>query len=178
MIEDFINKAIAWKTERRKDQPVFLQPYFSPKTAIIDGVPTLKKGFYRETSPLLSKRFEMFGRWTMATHGHWLSIPDMETLWDDDIRDDLLNQTKSNQIAAEDNWANEASCLFKPERLSLFAGSDIGNEKIYLLWLDFVDEPEFWVYDSNGESRYRNLQTYLEAFLAGDISASQSFWRA
>jgi len=65
----------------------------------------------------------------------------------------------------------------KPERLSLFACSDINYEKIYLLWLDCEDEPERWVYDSNGESRYKDLEGYLNAFLAGDISACERRWQ-
>jgi hypothetical protein len=67
--------------------------------------------------------------------------------------------------------------LFKPERLSVFACSDLTNEKIYLLWLDFEDEPELWAYDSNGESRYKDLREYLEAYLADDISAMERRWR-
>ena len=80
-------------------------------------------------------------------------------------------------MAAEENWPNEASALFRPERLSLFACSDLTNEKIYLLWLDFEDEPELWVYDANGESRYKDLAEYLTAYLADDVSAAGRAWR-
>ena len=75
------------------------------------------------------------------------------------------------------SW-DDASTLFRPERLSLFAGSEYSNERIYLLWLDFEDEPELWVYDANGESRYHDLAAYLQAYLAEDVSAASISWRA
>lgn len=45
------------------------------------------------------------------------------------------------------------------------------------LWIDFEDEPEFWVCDSNGESRYMNIKEYLEAYLSDDVSAAERTWR-
>jgi hypothetical protein len=141
------------------------------------GIPTLKTGIFRPSSPELKERFQLFGRWQKATHGHWLRLDDMEALWKDSIGDILLNGIRESQQAAEENWPNDASALFKPERLSLFAGSDITNERIYLLWLDFEDEPELWVYDSNGESRYKDLAEYLKAYLNDDVSAAERCWR-
>jgi hypothetical protein len=119
----------------------------------------------------------LFGRWERATHGHWLGIDDMEALWKEHISNELLDGIRSMRIAGEQGWPNEISALFKPERLSLFAGSDITNEKIYLLWLDFEDEPELWVYDSNGESRYKDLAEYLDAYLTDDLSAAERRWK-
>ncbi|HTH99283.1 MAG TPA: hypothetical protein VL574_17830 [Stellaceae bacterium] len=58
------------------------------------------------------------------------------------------------------------------------ACSDLGYDKIYLLWLEFEDEPELWTYDGNGESRYKNLQAYLQAYVTGDLGASDRSWRA
>lgn len=143
-----------------------------------DRVPTLKSGVYRTMSPMLGQRFELFGRWETATHGDWLSLSDMERLWDGTIDDDRLSAIRSNRDAAEKGWPNEPSALFRPERLSLFAGHTDMTEKIYLVWLDFEPEPELWVNDSNGESRYRDLGQYLDAYLADDLSASQRSWRA
>ena len=127
---------------------------------------------------MLRKRFERCGRWTTASHGHWLSATDMEALWSDGGADPFVEGVKQMQIAGAAGWPNEASALFRPERLSLFAGSEYSYEKIYLLWLDFEDEPELWVYDANGESRYRDLATYLQAYLADDVSAASMSWRA
>jgi hypothetical protein len=142
-----------------------------------DRIPTLQPGFFRDASKMLSTRFQVIGRWVDATHGHWLDAQDMESLWADNIVDPMLNEIWQQHLAAKENWPNIASSLFLPERLSLFAGSDIGNEKVFLLWLDFVDEPEIWVYDSNGESRYKNFKEYLDAYIKDDISASANSWR-
>lgn len=68
--------------------------------------------------------------------------------------------------------------LFRPSWVSLFAASDITNDRMYLLWLDFIDEPEVWAYDANGESRHTDLVTYLEAYIRSDISAAEKSWRA
>ncbi|HIH9202559.1 TPA: hypothetical protein ACYUZM_005056, partial [Escherichia coli] len=107
-----------------------------------------------------------------------LSIQDMENLWCDDIEDSTVDRIKYHAECLKEDWPNHAYSLFKDNRLSLFAGSDIGNESIFLLWLDFEDEPELWVYDSNGESRYKNFNEYLIAYLNDDLSASEHSWRA
>jgi hypothetical protein len=148
-----------------------------PGTEGITQVPTLKPGVFRDCSPMLAVRFQVLGRWMDATHGHWLDASDMASLWTDPNPDPLLGGIYSMHIAGKEGWPNIASSLFLPERLSLFAGSDIGNERIFLLWLDFADEPEVWVYDSNGESRYADLREYLEAYRNDDVTASQKSWR-
>lgn len=160
------------------------QSYSEAPPALIPGtkgetqVPTLKPGVYRDCSPMLAVRFQVLGRWMEATHGHWLDASDMASLWAAPNPDLLLAGIYSMHIAGKENWPNIASSLFLPERLSLFAGSDIGNERVFLLWLDFEDEPEVWAYDSNGESRYGDLRKYLEAYMNGDVSVSQKSWRA
>jgi len=159
-------------------KPDYLQPLVSPPTQLTQGIPTLKSGVYQECGPMLKERYELFGRWMRATHGHWLGIDDMERLWENNINDPFLRDIQSIQVAGEEDWPNEASALFRPERLSLFACSDITNEKIYLLWIEFEEEPELWVYDSNGESRYKDLSKYLEAYNNDDISAAGKSWRA
>lgn len=143
-----------------------------------EGIPTLATGIFRKTSPMLLVRFENFGRWKNATHGDWLSIRDMETLWQVDLKDERLNAIRLQALAMKDNWPNHVYGLFREERLSLFAGDGHGNESIYLVWLDFEDEPEIWVYDSNGESRYKDLNEYLACYLSDDVSAAQRSWRA
>ena len=149
-----------------------------PGTEGVTQVPTLKAGICRECSPMLAVRFQVLGRWMDATHGHWLDASDMVSLWTDPNPDPLLAGIYSMHIAGKENWPNIASALFLPERLSLFAGSDIGNERVFLLWLDFEDEPEIWAYDLNGKSRYANLCKYLQAYMSDDVSASQKTWRA
>lgn len=151
---------------------------FFPAERLGLGIPTLEKAKFRDFSPMLKVRFEKFGRWTDATHGTWLSLSDMEAIWDKGGADRFLKEVYENLDALGKNWPNHASGLFRPDRLSLFAGSDLGNESILLLWLDFEDEPELWVYDSNGESRYKDFNEYLVAYINDDLTASERSWRA
>ncbi|HHD7487385.1 TPA: hypothetical protein ACOVI5_002020 [Klebsiella oxytoca] len=145
----------------------------------INKIPTLEKNHYRNVTPMLIDRFDMFGSWIQATHGDWLSIEEMETIWNEELTvNSRLWCIKNNLMAARDHWDNDASSLFKENRLSLFSGSEFTFERIYLLWLDNEDEPELWVYDSNGESRFKNLETYLKAYLNDDISTCTKSWRA
>lgn len=171
-IEDTISKTMAFQNHDEARRPD------NPKTLFDGKIPTLEKGIYRDASPMLQERFENYGRWVNATHGIWLSIQDMENLWCDDIEDSTVDRIKYHAECLKEDWPNHAYSLFKDNRLSLFAGSDIGNESIFLLWLDFEDEPELWVYDSNGESRYKNFNEYLIAYLNDDLSASEHSWRA
>ncbi|WP_052314893.1 hypothetical protein [Pectobacterium parmentieri] len=173
-MKERINSAIAKK--KNFDGDFFMQP--NPPESIFQGrIPTLMKGVYRDSSSMLSERFKLYGRWENATHGNWLSISDMETLWADTIQDELIDSIKFQAECLRDDWSNNAFGLFKENRLSLFAGSDIGNEAMFLLWIDDEDEPEIWVYDANGESRYKNFNEYLVAYLNDDVSASALSWR-
>lgn len=180
MIKDQVHAAFLKTTELWDGAVDGMEPRMEPPAPFSRGVPTLAPGVYRPCGPMLEARFELCGRWTIASHGHWLSAADMEALWSDTATagDPLLYGVKQTQIDGMENWPNEASALFRPERLSLFAGSDYTNEKIYLLWLDFEDEPELWVYDANGESRYKDLEAYLQAYLAEDVGAASISWRA
>lgn len=178
MIKDLIEAAFAKTTAYLAADDEAFRPKLWSATPFERGIPTLEPGVYRPCSPMLRERFARCGRWTLASHGHWLSATDMEALWSDDGADPFVEDVKQLQIASAAGWPNEASTLLRPERLSLFAGSEYNNEKIYLLWLDFEDEPELWVYDANGESRYRDLATYLQAYLAEDVSAASRSWRA
>jgi hypothetical protein len=157
-----------------------MRPRLSAPEPLGPEIPTLAPGVRRPCSPMLKARFETCGRWITATHGHWLSAGDLRTLWSEaeTAADPFLAAVQDSLIAGMENWPNEASSLFRPNRLTLFAASDYTYEKVYLLWLDFEDEPEVWAYDANGESRYRDLETYLKAYLADDISAAEIHWRA
>lgn len=175
MIEDKIHAA---SSKRRSYGGIKSMPAPEEATALGQGVPTLKAGVYREFSPMLRKRFEMHGRWERATHATWLSLGDMESLLQEDAEDQLRAAFKIQAAALKEDWPNHATSLFKEERLSLFALSDLNSESIVLLWLDFEPEPEVWVYDANGESRYKNLEVYLDGYLADDVSAARRSWRA
>jgi hypothetical protein len=136
----------------------------------ITKIPTLENNYYRDISPMLKERYSILSYWRNATHGNWLSIEEMKMLWLNHSTP-YINQLKNQIKAFSENWSNDASSLFKDNRISVFAIDDNGNEHIYLIWFDDVEEPELWVYDSNGMARYKNLKTYLEAYLSDDLSA-------
>jgi len=152
--------------------------YISPKKAVDFSkcIPTIEKNFYRELSPMLTIRFAHMGGWEDATHGDWLDTSEMEIFWNDAENTERLESIKRNIIASIDNWINDAGALFKENRISVFAGSSYTYERIYLIWFDDIEEPELWVYDSNGISRYLNLEENLNAYLDDDLSASDSNW--
>lgn len=136
----------------------------------IDCIPTLQPEFYRIASPMLRERYNNFGYWRNATHGDWLSINDMKELWKNESTQYIEN-IKHQLSACSQTWPNDACSLFKDNRISIFAADVNSFERIYIVWLDEVDEPEIWVYDSNGMARYKNLKFYLKAYLDDDLSA-------
>lgn len=142
----------------------------------ISSIPTLEKNTYRDVTPMLKARFELLNNLIDATHGDWLSIDEMKMLWNDSIPDERLKDIQMILYSHIENWENNAGALFKKDRLSLFAGSAYTNEHIYLLWLDGIPEPELWVYDINGEARYRNLDDYLIAYIEDDLSQYDKNW--
>lgn len=146
-----------------------LQSVTGPVEVKTDRIPTLEPDCYRAITPMLDVRFGMFSYWRNATHGDWLSVSEMKSLWSDK-KDDYIQRIADNVKAAADNWANDAYGLFLPKRLSLFAGSTDILERIYLLWLDNADEPELLVYDCNGMARYKDLEEYLTAYINDDLS--------
>jgi len=70
-----------------------------PATPLGPGIPTLRIGEYRPFTPQLKERYELFGRWEMATHGHWLGLSDMESLWKTPIENDFLDEIQSHRLA-------------------------------------------------------------------------------
>ena len=141
------------------------------------GVPTLEKGVYRNVSPMLKIRYGAFGKWINATHGDWLDTKEMESLWNEDEKDERLIGIVRDIKASKDYWEDHATGLFAPNRISIFAASDNGYEMICLIWFDGTEEPELWVYDCNGESRYKDLAAYLQAYIDDDVSASEVKWK-
>ncbi len=176
MIKDLIEQAFEKKVMLKAGSPPSRQPLMTPETSSRIEVPTLQPGVYQKPSPMIAERFHLFGRWRNATHGHWLSIGDLESLWGEPD-DQFLVEIQSSRAGGERGWPDEASALFRPERLSLFACSELNYEKIYLLWLEFWDEPELWVYDANGETRYKDISTYLQAYINDDMSSAGVSWR-
>jgi hypothetical protein len=101
----------------------------------------------------------------------------MERLWTPGSQDDWTKGIYLSRIAAEENWGNDAAALFRADRLTLFAGHADTNERIYLLWLDWTEEPELWVYDSNGELRFVDLHEYLTVYVTDDTRHYSRPWR-
>lgn len=136
----------------------------------VKKIPTLKKGVYRKASPMLSVRYRQYSSILDATHGDWLSISEMEDLWlpYKQISDERISGIKRSLRSNIKEWDNNAGSIFQHDRLSLFAGSAYTYEQVYLLWLDDYIEPQIWVYDANGNSRFDNLDDYLIAFLKGN----------
>lgn len=135
-------------------------------------IPTLEKEYYRELSPQLEARFSKLGYWEDATHGDWLDVEKMKLFWDENSENPIV----INVFASIKNWANDVASLFKSNRVSVFAGSQYTSERVYLIWLDFKKEPEVWVYDTNGLSRYKDLLEYLTAYLEDDLSKISDIW--
>lgn len=142
-----------------------------PSIEFSKGIPTMEVGVYRPLTNLLKARFEKIGAWEDATHGDWLDQNEMVLLWNVPGDNDRIKEIASRVVAAIRSWDNDAGRLFKPGQISVFAASRYTFERIYLVWLDDVDEPQVWVYDSNGEARYKDLLSYLIAYLEEDLSA-------
>ena len=136
----------------------------------IKKIPTLRKGVYRNISPMLSVRYRQYSSILDATHGDWLSINEMENLWlpYKQINDERIRGIKRSLNSNIKEWDNNAGSIFQHDRLSLFAGSAYTYEQVYLLWLDDYIEPQIWVYDANGNSRFDTFDDYLIAFLTGN----------
>ena len=102
---------------------------------------------------------------------------EMESPWNEDEKDERLIGIVRDIKASKDYWEDHATGLFAPNRISIFAASDNGYEMICLIWFDGTEEPELWVYDCNGESRYKDLAAYLQAYIDDDVSASEVKWK-
>jgi hypothetical protein len=166
ILEDVIN-------DLKEDEDSIIS--FSDATPV--EMPTMKPEVSLALSPQLKACYAKIESWRDATHGDWLSIREMMTLWSKEIADPRLSAIKENLSAAEWNWPDDAAALFRPERLTVFAASEYTSERIYLLWLASTKEPELWVYDTNGESRYKDLAAYLTAYLEDDGSALENRWK-
>jgi hypothetical protein len=169
MIDNLLRRTLADVSEQG-GAPVTPSPAETDKTQ----VPTLQLRRYRSLSPQLKDRFALFGAWPEATHADWLSLAEMEELWAP-LSSTAIARKQNLDIIAE-NWQNDAVTLFKENRISIFALGEEGTERIYLLWFDCVDEPEVWVYDTNGEAHYRDLKAYLQAYLDDDLTAYEKHW--
>lgn len=152
-------------------------PQISKAIDFHKGVPTLENGVYRKSSPMLKVRYELLGKWLNATHGDWLDPEEMKILWDENVADKRLAGIARSVRASMGNWEDHAAGLFALNRISIFAASDNGYEMICLIWFDSTEEPELWVYDCNGESRYKDLTSYLQAYIYDDVSACSIKWK-
>lgn len=143
----------------------------------VETVPTLDPSVRRPVTPMLRERFRFCGGWRLATHGDWLGIAEMELVASGDLTEPRISEIIAYKDAAALDWPNDACGLFRADRVSLFAGSDLTYTRAYLLWFDGASEPEVWAYDSNGEARYADLDAYLRAALNDDLSAYDKRWR-
>lgn len=134
-------------------------------------IPTLEKNFYRNITPQLLEIYKRISYWEDSTHGDWIAIETMELFWEK-----TNNPLVCNVKSAMENWDNDIANLFQERRISVFAGSEFTYERVYLVWFDSVVEPEVWVYDVNGESRYKDLITYLKCYLEDDVSSLNQLW--
>lgn len=153
------------------------KPQISKAIDFHKGVPTLEYGVYRKVSPMLKVRYELFGKWLNSTHGDWLDTKEMESFWGEGAGDERLAGIVRNVKASMGNWEDHATGLFALNRISIFAASDNSYEMICLIWFDGIEEPELWVYDCNGESRYKDLASYLQAYIDDDVSACSVKWK-
>ena len=161
-----IKKILEKVIEELKEDSLIRKPI--KKTNLI---PTLQKGNYKKMSSQLLYVYEVIGSWEDSTHGDWLDFNTMELFWGDTINP-LVNNVK----AIIDNWENDIAKLFKESRISIFAGSEYTNERVYLVWFDSTEEPEVWVYDTNGETRFKDISCYLKAYLEDDLSLVNELW--
>ena len=148
-----------------------------PSVPFSKGIPTLKNNYFRPLSPMLQSRFEKFGGWEESTHGDWMDVIEMEIFWESHITDERLSGIVTNVNSSINNWQNDAGSIFNDKRISVFAGSRYTYERIYLVWFDCIEEPELWVYDTNGEARYKDLLSYLESYINDDISSFSKKWK-
>lgn len=173
-IKELLDVAISIEDELKDAQ---FKPQLDVSIDFSKGVPTLENGVYRKPSPMLKERFEAFGKWVNATHGDWLDTKEMESLWNESAEDERLSGIAGSVKASMGNWEDHATGLFALHRISIFAASDNSYEMICLIWFDGTVEPELWVYDSNGESRYKDLASYLQAYIDDDVSACSVKWK-
>lgn len=172
-IKELLDVVISIEGELRDAQ---CKPQLGVSIDFSKGVPTLENGVYRKPSPMLKERFEAFGKCINATHGDWLDTDEMEVFWKEHIADGRLAGISESVKASMENWQDHAASLFARNRVSVFAASDNSYEMICLVWFDSTDEPELWVYDCNGVSRYKDLASYLQAYIDDDMSACSQKW--
>jgi hypothetical protein len=140
-----------------------------------ERIATLSAGAYRDLTPQLAVRFSRLGAWHDSTHGDWLAASEIDKLSSGRPDTPRLTRIHANLTAAAEHWADDASSLLRPERVSYFAASEFTSERVYLIWFDDHPEPEVCVYDANGESRYLDLASYLTAYLDDDAEAPRTW---
>ncbi|MDO6810690.1 hypothetical protein Q4603_18850 [Zobellia galactanivorans] len=161
-----IKKLLGRVIDELKDDSVIKESIKEPK-----AIPTLQKNCYKKLSPQLFVIYKEISYWEDSTHGDWIDFKTMELFWEN-TDNALVNNVK----ASIDNWENDIAKLFKESRISIFAGSEYTNERVYLVWFDSTEEPEVWVYDTNGESRFKDISCYLKAYLDDDLSTLNEQW--
>ena len=136
-----------------------LEQKIEPPEPIGKGIPTLKKGVYAKPSPMIEERFRYAGTWLQMDE-IWLGVRDMEKT----VKTKNVQETIKAQ---KEYWEGSAPMRFPPEKLSLFAIVDgVVGDQTYLVWPEKEGaEPEIWVYAGQSETKYKNLEKYLERAL-------------
>jgi hypothetical protein len=126
----------------------------------LSDVAVFQAGTRRPLSPMLTARFSFAG----AIHdlsGHMLSISDI---------DQILGKKRLKAVvdSHRQHWEGSAPATVPPDRLSVFSISNLDDDDLtYLVWANQRShEPQLWSYSGQHESRYKNLETYLEYLCA------------
>jgi hypothetical protein len=123
------------------------------------GIPTLKRGIYREPTPMLRARFEYCGSWTNAFPGlTWLGLGEMRSVF----RTGAIDLVKTRQ----EYWDGSAPATVDWAQLSLFAIDEEEGCEVYLVWSGKPTvEPKLVWYEAQHESSFENLIDFLEYLL-------------
>jgi hypothetical protein len=137
------------------DQGIEIDLTYTIKPSVdSESTPTFSRRLQRKHSPMLEARFE-FASEILRGLDTWVGP------------NDLAKRTFSKKIQSTHNslrkfWANSAPSLYPDDSLSLF-GFTVGVPEniVYLVWTE-LEEPEIWVYFSQTEEKFENLDAYLD----------------
>jgi len=133
-----------------------LSQVINPPEFSTDRIPTLERGIYQNSTPMLNARFAYAGSWVNAYLAHtWLGIREMEQVWDDV---EVLEQIRIRR----ENWEESPPASAPLNRISLFGIYREQCEEIYLLW-DIEDsvEPRVYSYAGNYEEQFTSLADFV-----------------
>lgn len=134
----------------------YIEQEIYPPEKTINEIPTLKKGFKRSMSKMLSERFAYAGTWKDAYLSQtWLGLSEMEN-FDENT---LLSEWISLRI---ENWDGMPPESELPENCAVFAYDPYSPNETYLVWKSNEEEPMIWRYSDGDYYVFNNFQRYLE----------------